>query len=59
MVERYAHLAPDHLRAAVERLVNPGAVATSTPITRRPSNEAAVELAQDLPVRHDEPSRVS
>ena len=25
LVTRYAHVQPDHLRAAVERLVNPGA----------------------------------
>jgi integrase len=58
MVERYAHLAPDHLRAAVERLVNPGATATSIPTSPAASSEAAVELARNLPVRHDEPSRV-
>jgi integrase len=58
MVERYAHLAPDHLRAAVERLVNPGATATSIPTSLAASSEAAVELARNLPVRHDEPSRV-
>jgi len=46
MVERYAHLAPDHLRAAVERLVSP------TPMP------AVVELARDFTVGHDEPSCV-
>ena len=58
MVERYSHLSPDHLRAAVERLVNPGPGATPTPATPASSREAALELARNLPVRHDEPSRV-
>jgi integrase len=59
MVERYAHLAPDHLRAAVERLVSPGATAAPTPpSTPVESGEGAVRLARNLPVRHDEPSRV-
>jgi hypothetical protein len=59
MVERYAHLAPDHFRATVERLVNPGATAPSTLTKPAASSEAAVKLARNLPVRHDEPSRVS
>ena len=40
MVQRYAHLAPDHLRAAIERLV-PGA-------------SPATELARDYPARESE-----
>ena len=63
MVERYAHLAADHLRAAPERLVNPGATAAQTPaltpaITPVGSDEGAMQLARDFTVVQDEASRV-
>jgi hypothetical protein len=33
MVQRYAHLAPAHLHSAVERLVEPAAMAGGTEVT--------------------------
>ena len=48
MVERYTHLSPDHLRMAVEKLVEPGRAAESSPALS-PS-----ELDADLTSLHDE-----
>lgn len=59
MVERYSHMAPDHLRAAVERLVGPAAV--PQPVSASPAEEApgVMAVARNFPVVHDEGSRVS
>ena len=52
-------MAPDHLRAAVEQLVNPAVTAASMPITADvDGSEGAVTLARDFTVRQDEASRV-
>jgi len=60
MVERYAHLAPDHLRAAVERLVNSSATAAPAPTaTQSADREGAMQLARNFTVGQDVASRVS
>jgi hypothetical protein len=60
MVERYAHLAPDHLRAAVERLVSPGVTVAAAPAPPPADGVAgAVQLARDFTVRQDEGSCVA
>jgi integrase len=57
MVERYSHLSPDHLRAAVEKLVSgqPTPVAAITPSAGPP----VMELDRNLTVLHDGGSRVA
>jgi hypothetical protein len=55
MVERYSHMAPDHLRAAVERLVPVRSQPMPAPADAVP---AVVELDRNLTVRQDGASRV-
>jgi hypothetical protein len=48
MVQRYAHLRPDHLQAAVERLVGPGALRAASGATEAPApGETNPQLARD------------
>jgi hypothetical protein len=64
MVERYSHLSPDHLRAALDRLVAPGQrpttvekVVVSTAQAVQPGLPNATELDSNLTRLHDEASR--
>jgi hypothetical protein len=60
MVERYSHLSPDHLRAAVEKLVGANTQATPVPAPAAgPQLAAGMELDRNLTVLHDGASRVS
>jgi hypothetical protein len=55
MVQRYAHLAPSHLAAAVERLVSSAVSGTrlASPGDGVERPEEAVELGRNLESRHD------
>jgi integrase len=50
MVERYGHLAPDHLRAAVERLASPARPALHSDYTSPHTNGANGAQVPDAPV---------
>jgi site-specific recombinase XerD len=53
MVQRYAHLAPEHLREAVERLVS------ALPASASPSGVGAPEVSQECPSPSASPAGVS
>ena len=53
MVERYSHRSPDHLRSAVEKLVNPAAPRAPASASPHPASE----LDSDLTRLHDGASR--
>jgi len=53
MVQRYAHLAPEHLREAVERLVS------APPASAASSRAGAVEVSHECPSPSASPAGVS
>ena len=47
LVSRYAHLSPDHLRAAIERLVRPEALHESSHLELELNLDSAAEVSGD------------